>query len=75
MKTSIRDRVIIGSILWLGGLTAGCATVITPLPGVHPISTDGDHGLLIGHAQLTWHEPRESPAVNLPSKMKWSLEE
>lgn len=69
------QRVVLTSALVLGGLASGCATVVRPLSPAQPISTDGSHGLLVGHIRLAWHEPDQSARSKQPLAMKWSLTE
>lgn len=71
----LRQSVVLTSVLVLGGLAAGCATVVRPLSPAQPISADGSHGLLVGHIRLAWHEPDQSARSKQPLAMKWSLTE
>lgn len=75
MKPSIHHRLMFVSTLWLTGLTVGCTTAVTPFSLQDPISTDKNHGLVIGNIQLAWHEPDQPGNSDQPMKMTWTLEE
>lgn len=75
MKYPIRHRLILACAILLAGFAAGCATIVTPLSTSDPISTDGNHGLLIGNIQLAWHGSDKSTGLTQPLNMKWSIEE
>jgi hypothetical protein len=71
----IRQRLVLASAILLTGVAAGYATVVTPLSTSDPISTDGSHGLLVGHIRLAWHGTDTSEGRTEPLSMKWSIEE
>lgn len=76
MNASIlRQRLVVASVIWFMAFAAGCTTVLTPRSTSDSISPDKNHGLVVGHVQLTWHGPNTSSGRTQPLDMKWSLEE
>lgn len=76
MKHAIlSQRLILASVRVLAGFTVGCTTVLKPLSSSDLISTDGGHGLLVGHIRLAWYGPGQPRGHKGPVDMKWSLEE
>lgn len=71
----LHQRLVLASVLLLTGFAAGCTTVVKPLSMSDPISTNGSHGLLVGHIRLAWHGPGQPEGRKGPVDMKWSLEE
>lgn len=65
----LRHSLILASIFLLAGVAAGCTTV------VKPISTDGNHGLVVGHIRFAGHVPDQLNGREEPLDMNLSLEE
>ncbi|UVT14382.1 MAG: hypothetical protein H8K04_10990 [Nitrospira sp.] len=70
-----RQSLILASVLFLGGLASGCATVVAPLSDSATVSTDGSHGLLFGNMRLTWFGTDRTEGIQPPQGMRWTLEE
>lgn len=76
MNSSIlRQLLVIAGVAWFVGFASGCTTVVKPLLLSDPISTEENHGLLVGHIRLAWHGPDQPAGRSQPLDMKWSLEE
>lgn len=73
--TILRHSLIFSSILFLGGLASGCATVVAPLSTSDRVLTDEHHGLLFGNMRFAWHEHDQSEGLDQPQGMRWTLEE
>ena len=69
------QRLVLASAFLLAEFAAGCTTVVKPLSTSDRISTDGRHGLLVGHVRLAWHGTDKSEGRTKPLNMKWSIEE
>ena len=76
MSYSILHRsMVLAGIMISAHFAFGCSTVVSPVSHSELITTDKNHGLLVGTIHLTHARKSQPPDSKWPGEMKWWVEE